>query len=215
MANKFQYAFCIDTAKCSGCKACQVACKDRNNGDENLPALNLRRVYEYCGGTVNVNPSTNTMESNVFAYYTSIGCNQCDSPSCVKAACPTGAHYKRSDGFVLIDESICIGCGSCAVACPYDAPQLDSSTAIMRKCDGCNDRIAKGLKPSCVDACQLDALDFDTIENIKEKYPNAVSANYAPLPSSSVTQPNLFIVPNRNAQPSGSLSGKVTNEREV
>lgn len=35
--------------------------------------------------------------------------------------CPTTATRKRADGIVTIDYDICIGCGYCAVACPYQA----------------------------------------------------------------------------------------------
>ena len=42
------YAFVLDASACSGCKACQVACKDKNR----LPLGVLwRRVYEVSGGS--------------------------------------------------------------------------------------------------------------------------------------------------------------------
>ncbi len=42
-----QLGFYIDSARCSGCKACQVACKDKNNLDV---GRKYRRVYEVAGG---------------------------------------------------------------------------------------------------------------------------------------------------------------------
>ena len=43
-----QYGFYFDSAKCTGCKTCQVACKENYH----LPAHNLfRRVYHYAGGS--------------------------------------------------------------------------------------------------------------------------------------------------------------------
>ena len=42
-----QLAFYVNAAVCTGCKACQVACKDKNN----LEVGRLfRRVYEVNGG---------------------------------------------------------------------------------------------------------------------------------------------------------------------
>ncbi len=43
-----RYAFYFDSSGCSGCKACQVACKDRNGLEVGLL---WRRVYEVSGGS--------------------------------------------------------------------------------------------------------------------------------------------------------------------
>ncbi|MBM3420212.1 MAG: 4Fe-4S ferredoxin, partial [Bacteroidetes bacterium] len=40
-------AFYFDSTACSGCKACQVACKDKNDLS---PGLTWRRIYEIEGG---------------------------------------------------------------------------------------------------------------------------------------------------------------------
>lgn len=42
-----QLGFYIDSSRCSGCKACQVACKDKNNLEV---GRRFRRVYEVNGG---------------------------------------------------------------------------------------------------------------------------------------------------------------------
>mgnify|MGYP005925280561 CR=1 FL=1 len=109
-----QKGFYFDQTRCTGCRTCSVACSDLHNY---APDIVLRRVIEFEGGTWKVN-TNGTCTQNVFAYYTSIGCNECENPVCVKA-CPTGAHHKRTeDGLVVIDTEKCIGCGMCAVAVP-------------------------------------------------------------------------------------------------
>ncbi|MGX9463052.1 DMSO/selenate family reductase complex B subunit [Shewanella sp. A14] len=205
-----KYAFHVNTAACSGCKTCHIACKDKNDSPVGVI---LRRVYEYAGGSYN-RTDNGALTSNVFGYYMSIGCNHCDSPACTKA-CPTGAAHKKSNGIVDIDQSICIGCGACAEACPYDAPQFNTATQTMNKCNACYDRLLEGKNPSCVDACPMRALDFGTIEELNKKYPNSERGNIAPLPSSSITTPNLFVKHNVNARPIGSSDGKVLNSDEV
>lgn len=128
-----QKGFFIDVSKCTGCRTCQVACSDLNNTPV---GLHLRRVMEVEGGTWKKTPE-GLWKQDVFAYYVSIGCNQCADPACVKV-CPTKAHFKRAeDGLVVIDRAKCIGCGMCAKACPYGVPRLDEKAHKMLKCDGC------------------------------------------------------------------------------
>jgi anaerobic dimethyl sulfoxide reductase subunit B (iron-sulfur subunit) len=220
MTEQTQYGFYLDTTKCTGCKACHISCKDRqgdiirktNPIEQGVPALegiNWRRVYEYGGGDWSTN-ADGSFEQNVFSYYTSISCNHCNEPVCVKA-CPTGAmHKRREDGLVLVHTDLCIGCNSCAEACPYDAPQLDPQRKVMTKCDGCYDRLAQGKQPICVGSCPLRALDFDTMENLRAKYGNG-DGHIAPLPPQSITSPNLIIKAHKN----GGRQGDVLNYSEV
>ncbi|RTR38132.1 dimethylsulfoxide reductase subunit B [Shewanella canadensis] len=225
MTQSTQYGFYVDSTKCSGCKACHVSCKDRqsneirNNSNPEgnaLPALEgvtWRRVYEYGGGEW-TKGNNGCFEQNVFAYYMSIGCNHCSEPVCVKA-CPTGAmHKRREDGLVHVASELCIGCESCARACPYDAPQIDRERKVMTKCDGCFERIAEGRKPVCVESCPLRALDFDTMDNLRAKYGDG-DGHIAPLPSPGITSPNLIIKANRNGQPASGGEGKILNLSEV
>jgi len=221
MTEATQYGFYVDSTKCTGCKACHVSCKDRQgnlirnntNPEQNgVPALNgvtWRRVYEYGGGQW-TEGQNGCFEQSVFAYYMSIGCNHCSEPVCVKA-CPTGAmHKRREDGLVLVAQDLCIGCESCARACPYDAPQIDRERKVMTKCDGCFERIAEGRKPVCVESCPLRALDFDTMDNLRAKYGNG-DGHIAPLPPESITSPNLIIKANVN----GGKGGNILNPTEV
>jgi anaerobic dimethyl sulfoxide reductase subunit B (iron-sulfur subunit) len=189
------YAFYFDSSSCSGCKACQDACKDKNN----LPLGVLwRRVYEVTGGewTQTGEAWTNT----IFSYNLSIACNHCVHPKCA-GVCPVNAYEVRPDGIVLINTQICIGCGYCAWACPYDAPQIDKITGSMTKCNLCYDNLDAGLLPACVAACPMRCLDLLEISDQRiermglvlwqlpgEKHP-------FPLPKFSRTEPHLVIKP--------------------
>ena len=42
-----QYGFYVDSSKCTGCKTCQISCKDEKDLDV---GPKYRRVYEYGGG---------------------------------------------------------------------------------------------------------------------------------------------------------------------
>lgn len=186
-----QYGFYFDSDRCTGCKTCELACKDYKDLDTNV---NFRRIYEYAGGDWQ-QQANGCWQHNVFAYYLSISCNHCDNPACV-SVCPTGAMHKTEDGFVIVNEAICIGCRYCHMACPYDAPQYDAMKGHMTKCDGCHSRILEGKKPICVDACPLRALDFAPIDELRKTYGDL--AAIAPLPSPEHTAPNLVIKTNND-----------------
>jgi anaerobic dimethyl sulfoxide reductase subunit B len=188
------YAFTFDASACTGCKACQVACKDKNN----LPTGVLwRRVFEVSGG--DWTPQGNAWENSVFAYNLSIGCNHCVHPKCA-GVCPTDAYVQRADGVVYIDESKCMGCGYCAWACPYAVPQYNPELRHMTKCNFCFDEIDQGKPPACVAACPMRVLDFleigeqgiDSSETIPLWEVQGTEHPF-PLPEFSRTEPHLVI----------------------
>lgn len=199
--------FYVDSQKCTGCKTCQVACKDLHNHSVDV---NFRRVYEYAGG--DWVQEGKTWRNDVFAYYLSIACNHCEDPACARV-CPSGAMHKQENGLVIVDEKICIGCKSCIMACPYGAPQFDVNKGHVVKCDACQDRVAEGKKPVCVESCPMRALDFDEVEELKRKY--GESTNVAPLPSTEYTNPNLIIKPSTDARPVGDKTGAIVNRKEI
>jgi anaerobic dimethyl sulfoxide reductase subunit B (iron-sulfur subunit) len=203
-----QYGFFVDSSRCSGCKTCQVSCKDKKDLDV---GPKLRRVYEYGGGSWI--KEGNAWINNTFGYYLSIACNHCDEPTCVQG-CPTGAMHKRKeDGLVVVNEDLCVGCRYCELRCPYGAPQFDSTRKIMLKCDGCYDRLEQGLRPICVDSCPQRALDFGEITELRAKYGS--ENEIAPLPSARFTKPNLIVKAHPCARPSGDREGATQNPQEV
>lgn len=171
-------AFYVDATVCSGCKACQIACKDRNELEEGRL---WRRVYEVAGGDWKQEGSA--WRPDIFAYNLSISCNHCDSPICVEG-CPSGALHQRDDGIVLLDEKICLGCGYCSWSCPYGAPQLRPDTGAMSKCDFCVEELDAGRMPACVQACPVRVLDC--VENSVNEEPVV-----EPLPEPELTRPAL------------------------
>jgi anaerobic dimethyl sulfoxide reductase subunit B (iron-sulfur subunit) len=208
------YAFLLDASACSGCKACQVACKDKNQ----LPLGVLwRRVYEVTGGGWKQDGEAWT--STVFAYNLSVACNHCVHPKCA-GVCPTDAYSVRDDGIVLLDTSKCMGCGYCAWACPYDAPQYDRAAGHMTKCNFCIDHIEQGLPPACVAACPLRVLDYAKVSDERALAANRVAlweapaeAHPYPMPGQSRTRPHLAIRPHVGMK--SAEEKRVANREEV
>lgn len=87
------------------------------------------------------------------SYQTRI-CQHCDEPGCL-AACPSGAMGMDARGVVLLDDELCIRCGSCAEACPYDAIFYNEREDRYLKCDLCAGRDGG---PLCVALCPMAAL---------------------------------------------------------
>jgi anaerobic dimethyl sulfoxide reductase subunit B (iron-sulfur subunit) len=137
--------FVIDLARCTGCGACSIACKDRANLDDNIDWL---RIETHEAGTY-PHPSVT---------YRVVHCFHCAVPSCVQA-CPTTAIVRDETGWVQIDAELCIACGSCVEACPFEAIVLGPQGTSC-KCDGCSDELARGWTPTCVRACPMRALQY-------------------------------------------------------
>lgn len=105
-----QWGMVVDLGRCVGCHTCTIACKMENG----LPPSTLWRTV--------VDTETGTFPE-VSRTFVPMTCMHCADPPCYPA-CPTTATKVREDGIVWIDNALCIGCGSCVVACPYRARHL-------------------------------------------------------------------------------------------
>lgn len=202
-----RYAFYFDSSSCAGCKACQMACKDKNR----LPlGILWRRVYEVVGG--GWTRQEDAWVSSVFAYNLSLGCNHCEQPICLEC-CPTKAYNQRSDGVVLLDSNLCAGCRYCVWVCPYGAPQYNQQSGVTGKCDFCVDRLDAGLAPACVAACPMRALDFGKYEELVQKYGKSIEV--FPLPNQEVTGSSLVITPHLESHQASDETAQVNNWEEI
>lgn len=133
----------IDTDRCMGCCACEIACKMENELPRGVRFIVMRQSED---------PAP-LKEKLVFSFDI---CRHCEDPACARV-CPAHAVYVREDGIVLVDEFSCIGCGICRTACPWEIPQIGDK-GIMQKCSMCAARLDRGLLPACQNACPAGAI---------------------------------------------------------
>lgn len=178
-----QKGFYFDMTSCTGCKCCQVACKDVND----LPVGRFfRRARDFEGGVF----------PHMWAATLSMGCNHCNDAPCVRN-CPTRAlHKDQETGLVIQDHEACIGCQMCVWSCPYGAPSYNEEEGRVGKCDGCKEKfLDEGMQPACVGACSTRALKFGDIDELRKLYGSESTSDLAVLPSSDMTHPNFIIKP--------------------
>ena len=176
-----QYGMVIDCRRCIGCHSCTVACKS----EFDVPPGVNRSWVEY------VEKGTYPYVSRSFLPRL---CNHCSEPPCVPV-CPTNATYKRHDGFVVVDQGLCIGCKYCVQACPYDARFLNPVTGWADKCDFCVHRVEKGLDPSCVNTCIGGARIFGDFSDLESEVSKLIAENQVTVLRREMgTFPNVYYI---------------------
>jgi len=202
-----QLAFYVNSDACSGCKTCQVACKDRNN----LPAgVHWRRVYEVTAGTWARRAAAWT--TSALAYHLSVACFHCDQPPCTRS-CTVDAIWKREDGVVLIDQGRCTRCYKCEADCPYGAIRHGGPSDPVGKCDFCAPEVDAGRPPACVAACPNRALAFGSLDDLRKAHGKV--DRVFPLPDASPAGPSLVVTPHRSAGTVQERTPEVANWEEV
>ncbi len=179
-------AFLVDTTKCSGCRSCQVACKqwNENPGEKTEffagPELtNPKELSAITWNHVKFFPLDRSNPEKPSWTIMHKKCYHCETPNCLRV-CPEKA-ISKVDGWVVIDQDKCIGCGACVNECIYKVPgvaAVDYSAAYVpnpgvrenkwyeriqkgksHKCHACtrNERTV----PACAFACPTGALTYD------------------------------------------------------
>ena len=159
-----RYGMVVDLNRCVGCQTCTIACKHHN---DTPPGVQWRRVLDVEQGEY----------PNVERLFLVTGCQHCAEPPCVPV-CPTGATRQRADGLVTMDYDTCIGCGYCAVACPYQARTIaherewyygapsrqeeqvfhEERVGVASKCTFCVDKVDEAAgSPGVVPGLDLEA----------------------------------------------------------
>lgn len=145
-----KYRFILHGEKCCACASCLIGCMDLHN---EAP------TGSHPGNRWIIHLETPCGAGAAEHTYGSAACLHCENAPCI-SACPRGCISRDPEtGFVVYDNTACIGCRLCRKACPYGIPRFRPEDGKMEKCDGCNDRVKNGLQPACVRACPFGALE--------------------------------------------------------
>lgn len=144
-------AILYDATLCVGCRLCEQACAERNKLPYNDAIASQETLSEHKLTTI-VTRGDKFMRRM---------CMNCMDPACA-SVCPVGALRKTADGPVIYEESRCMGCRYCMLACPFSVPKYEWGKVLprVRKCDMCADRVAAGRPTACAEACPTGATQF-------------------------------------------------------
>ncbi len=175
-----RWAMAVDLRKCQkeqGCTDCISACNRAHNvPDIDEPRHEVKWIWKESFEGAFPETEAEYVDEELTGGPVLAFCNHCDNPPCVRV-CPTQATWKRPDGIVAMDWHRCIGCRYCMAACPYGSrsfnwvdprpfvedPNPDYPTrtkGVVEKCTFCEERLAEGKPPACVEACKVQALIF-------------------------------------------------------
>jgi Fe-S-cluster-containing hydrogenase component 2 len=132
-----QKSLYIDANKCTGCLQCEMACSYEHYGVFNISKSRIKVFnFEEAGRKV---PYT---------------CTQCAEAWCLHA-CPVEAiTIDAATGAKVVNDSTCVGCKVCTIACPFGTVNYVVETGKVQKCDLC------GGDPACASACPTGAITY-------------------------------------------------------
>jgi molybdopterin-containing oxidoreductase family iron-sulfur binding subunit len=193
-----RWGMAIDVQKCrwdEGCSQCIQACVLAHN----IPAVpdpahDVKWIWKASYEAVFPQQSP-WIKPDLASHPLVLMCNHCTNPACVRV-CPTDATWKRDDGIVMMDWHRCIGCRYCMAACPYGSRSFNFSDprpdvaninpayptrekGVVEKCTFCEERLARGAGPACVETCPQNALSFGDLNDRTSAIRSQLRTRYA------------------------------------
>ena len=163
-------SFFIDTTRCTGCRACQVACKqwhdlpgeatDNRGTFQNPPDLSFT-TYKL------VRMREQEKDGKLQWLFFPEQCRHCIEPPCLETADDEASIYKdeKTGAVIFTAETKHLDPQEIIESCPYNIPR-QAQDGTLAKCDMCNDRVSDGLLPACVQTCPTGTMSFGEREQM-------------------------------------------------
>jgi formate dehydrogenase iron-sulfur subunit len=179
------YSFFIDTSKCTGCRACQAACKQWNQNPvtPTFQQGSYQNPPDLDAGTfklVRFNEEKLPGQDPELFFFPE-QCRHCIYPLCKIAAdknAPGSIVIDPQTRAVIFDPKVKVSPEAfreIREICPFDIPRYDDKTGGMNKCTMCNDRVREGMQPACVQTCPTGAMSFGDRKEIVQQARNRLS----------------------------------------
>jgi molybdopterin-containing oxidoreductase family iron-sulfur binding subunit len=211
-----RWAMVVNVRECmkhEDCHDCRKACDHVHNiPDFDNPKDEIKWIWKESFHHAFHDSDHEFIEESIKHAKLPVLCNHCDNPPCV-GVCPTGATFQReSDGIVMMDWHRCIGCRYCVAGCPYGSRsfnwrdprpfikdiQPDFPTrmrGVVEKCTFCEERLAHGKLPACVESCKYGCLTFGDLEDPESKVRELLHDNYTIRRKPGLgTQPEIYYI---------------------
>ncbi len=176
----------VDTTICTGCKACQVACKEWNGLEAEPSHFRQEPGMPFpvaSGFTGNSYDNTGRLGARDWRHvlfierfnpgrtgsrwlFLSDSCKHCTDAACLNV-CPVEAIERTDLGNVVVRQDKCVGTKHCNRACPYGVIAYSARTKTSHKCTLCDDRIHNGLGTACAKACPTGSIRFGELAELK------------------------------------------------
>ncbi len=156
-----------DTTRCAGCRRCELACTELNDGRAQpaLARIKVARNYRY--GPRGLRSGFGRSEGE-FGNLRIVQdtCLQCPHPVPCSIACPNDAIVADAKtGARRVDPKKCKGCRLCLQACPWEMISFDEQAKKAAKCFLCDGA------PECVEACPTLALRYVSWRDLTHDIP--------------------------------------------
>jgi Fe-S-cluster-containing dehydrogenase component len=196
-----RWVMIVDMKKCwekgkPGCKDCVLACHVTHNVPE-IGTIKEEVKWLWTEHYENAFPGQEShfMPEGFAEKPFMVLCNHCGQAPCVRV-CPTKATFKRADGITMMDFHRCIGCRYCMAGCPYGARSFNwrdpreyiktelnmtfptRERGVVEKCNFCEERLAVGKLPACVEACKDGCLKFGDLQDPKSEVRKILASRF-------------------------------------
>lgn len=134
----------VDTSKCIGCRACQMACKEwHETKSENMIETDAALTDGYESPKdlsyktwIRVQDIETVKDGQVKWLFKPTLCLHCSNAACLEVCPQTNCIYKdpKSGNSIVLNDSRCIGCLYCVYVCPFSIPRYNPKTRTAYKC---------------------------------------------------------------------------------
>lgn len=148
----------FNRAKCTACQRCEANCTLANDKRVQPYVARIRVRDNMTFGAKGASAEYQHGEG-IFGHwqFDAETCKQCKDAPCLNA-CPVKAiSVDEKTGARVIDQEVCVGCGACVQACPWDIPRINPITGKSSKCINCG---------ACVAGCPTSALSMVDWEDV-------------------------------------------------